>query len=226
MKAIITSIVVLSFAATALAEFRTWTRNDGKTAELELVSVAESDDGKVGEFRMRNGRSLSIKASTLSEADAKLIADWQPAPDPAAVVSSSVFDDILDGKLVKLDRKSLKSFKDFQKPAKFYVFYYTASWCGPCHQFTPTLVEFYKENKNENFEIILITSDKEENAMEEYAAEKKMPWPQLKFDQVDGFKKEFQLGVTGIPSVIVCDLKGNNLGNFRSDLNKLAELVK
>ena len=226
MKAIITPIVVLSFAATAVAEFRAWTRNDGKTAELELVSVAETDGEKVGEFRMRNGRSVSIKASTLSESDAKLIADWQPAPDPAAADSLSVFDDILDGKLVKLDRKSLKSFKDFQKPAKFYIFYYTASWCGPCHQFTPTLVEFYNENKNENFEIILITSDKEESAMEEYAAEKKMPWPQLKFDRVDGFKKEFQHGVTGIPSVIVCDIKGNNLGNFRSDLNKLAELVK
>ena len=226
MKAIITPIVVLSFAATAVAEFRAWTRNDGKTAELELVSVAETDGEKVGEFRMRNGRSVSIKSSTLSESDAKLIADWQPAPDPAAADSLSVFDDILDGKLVKLDRKSLKSFKDFQKPAKFYIFYYTASWCGSCHQFTPTLVEFYNENKNENFEIILITSDKEESAMEEYAAEKKMPWPQLKFDRVEGFKKEFQHGVTGIPSVIVCDIKGNNLGNFRSDLNKLAELVK
>lgn len=226
MKAIITPIVVLSFAATAVAEFRAWTRNDGKTAELELVSVAETDGEKVGEFRMRNGRSVSIKSSTLSESDAKLIADWQPAPDPAAADSLSVFDDILDGKLVKLDRKSLKSLKDFQKPAKFYIFYYTASWCGPCHQFTPTLVEFYNENKNENFEIILITSDKEESAMEEYAAEKKMPWPQLKFDRVEGFKKKFQHGVTGIPSVIVCDIKGNNLGNFRSDLNKLAELVK
>jgi hypothetical protein len=62
--------------------------------------------------------------------------------------------------------------------------------------------------------------------MEEYAAEKKMPWPQLKLDQVDDFKKDFKHGVNGIPSVIVCDLEGKNLGNFRSDLNKLAELVK
>jgi hypothetical protein len=53
-----------------------------------------------------------------------------------------------------------------------------------------------------------------------------MPWPQLKFDQVDDFKKDFKHGVAGIPSVIVCDLEGKNLGNFRSDLNKLAELVK
>lgn len=225
MKAIIHSFVALSLAATAMAEFRTWTRNDGKTAELELVSVAESGDEKVGQFKMRNGRTVSLKASTLSEADAKLLADWKPAPDPAAG-PSSVFDDILDGKLVKLDGKSLKSFKDLQKPAKFYVFYYTASWCGPCHQFTPSLVEFYNKNKNENFEIVLITSDSEENAMEKYAAEMKMPWPQLKLDKADDFKKEFRHGVSGIPSVIVCDLEGKNLGNFRGDLKKLAELVK
>ena len=225
MKAIIHSFVALSLAATAMAEFRTWTRNDGKTAELELVSVAESGDEKVGQFKMRNGRTVSLKASTLSEADAKLLADWKPAPDPTAG-PSSVFDDILDGKLVKLDGKSLKSFKDLQKPSKFYVFYYTASWCGPCHQFTPSLVEFYNENKNENFEIVLITSDNEENAMEKYAAEMKMPWPQLKLDKADDFKKEFRHGVSGIPSVIVCDLEGKNLGNFRGDLKKLAELVK
>jgi nucleoredoxin len=226
MKAVILPIVAVSLAATAMAEFRTWTRNDGKTAELELVSVAVSGDEKVGQFKMQDGRTVSLNASTLSEADAKILADWKPASDPVAAGSSSVFDDILDGKLVKLNGKSLKSLKDFQKPAKFYVFYYTASWCGPCHQFTPSLVEFYKENKNENFEIVLISSDKEENAMEEYAAEKEMPWPQLKFDQVDDFKKDFKHGVAGIPSVIVCDLAGKNLGNFRSDLNKLAELVK
>jgi nucleoredoxin len=168
-----------------------------------------------------------LKASTLSEADAKMLADWKPAPDPAAAAGpASVFDDILDGKLVKLDGKSLKSFKDLQKPAKFYVFYYTASWCGPCHQFTPSLVEFYNKNKNGNFEIVLITSDSEEDAMEEYAAEMKMPWPQLKLDKAKDFKKEFKHGVTGIPSVIVCDLEGKNLGNFRGDLNRLAELVK
>jgi nucleoredoxin len=226
MKAVILPIVAVSLAATAMAEFRTWTRNDGKTAEQELISVAVSADEKVGQFKMQDGRTVSLNASTLSEADAKILADWKPASDPVAVGSSSIFDDILDGKLVKLNGKSLKSLKDFQKPAKFYVFYYTASWCGPCHQFTPSLVEFYKENKNENFEIVLITSDKEENAMEEYATEKEMPWPQLKLDKVDDFKKDFKHGVTGIPSVIVCDLEGKNLGNFRSDLNKLAELVK
>ena len=29
-----------------------------------------------------------------------------------------------------------------------------------------------------NFEIVLISSDRDENAMEEYAKKNKMPWPQ------------------------------------------------
>lgn len=226
MNAIIPSLIVLSLAATASAEFRTWSRNDGKTAELELLSVSEAAGEKIGRFKMRDGRTVSLKASSLSEADTKLLTDWKPAPDPAAAGPASVFDDILDGKLVKLQGKSLRSFKDFKKPAKFYVFYYTASWCGPCHQFTPSLVEFYNGNKNDNFEIVLITSDRDKDAMEQYAEEMKMPWPQLKLDEAGDFKKEFKHGVTGIPSVIVCDLEGNNLGNFRGNLKALADLVK
>jgi thiol-disulfide isomerase/thioredoxin len=227
MKTITTSLVALSLAATASAEFRTWTRSDGKTAELELVSVSETGGDKVGLFKMRDGRSVSLAGSTLGEADAKLLAEWKPAASPeAAAGPPSVFDDVLDGNLVKLDGKSLKSFKDFEKPAKYYVFYYTASWCGPCQQFTPTLVKWYEKNKNKNFELVLISSDQEEDAMEEYAASKKMPWPQLELKKSKAFKGKFDHGVRGIPSVIVCDLEGKNLGNLRSDLEKLADMVK
>jgi hypothetical protein len=61
--------------------------------------------------------------------------------------------------------------------------------------------------------------------MEKYATDKKMPWPQLKLKEAPKFKKEFKHGVTGIPSVIVCDLEGKNLGNFRN-LAELEKLVK
>ena len=118
-----------------------------------------------------------------------------------------------------------KEFEQTKRPEKYYVFYYTASWCGPCQQFTPSLVEFYNKHKNDNFEIVLITSDSDEGDMEDYAKEKKMPWPQLKLGKTEKFKKEFKHGVTGIPSVIVCDLEGKNLGNYR-DLAALEKLVK
>ena len=226
MKATLQLLLGILFTASASAEFRTWTRNDGNTAELDLVSVSEADGEKTGEFKMRNGRIVSLKASALSEADSKLMADWKPkAAEGAELASTSVFDKILDGNLVKLDGKSLKKFTPTERPKKYYVFYYTASWCGPCQQYTPTLVEFYEKHKNANFEIVLISSDQEEGAMEEYAVKKKMPWPQLKLKEVEDFSKEFDHGVTGIPAVIVCELDGKKVGSYR-DLAALEKLVK
>lgn len=230
---LLTTCLILA-AGNASAEYRTWTRNDGKTAELELISVSGADDDKTGEFRMRSGRTLSLKASTLSPDDAKLLAEWKPDDTAAGSTGTSaatgeskpsVFDKYLDGDLVRLTGKSLKTCKDASKPAKYYVFYYTASWCGPCQKYTPSLVEFYKKNKNDNFELVLITSDSDEDSMEEYAKEKEMPWPQLKLSKVDKFKKNFAHGVSGIPSVVTCDLEGNIVSKSNS-IPELEKLVK
>lgn len=225
MKTSLCLLFACALASSAQAEFRNWTRSDGKAAELDLVSVTDADGEKSGEFKMRNGRSVTLKASVLSEADAKLLAEWKPKIAEETSGPASVFDEVLDGNLVMLKGKSLRTFKDLKKPAKYYVFYYTASWCGPCHKFTPSLVKFYEKHKNDNFEIILITSDSDEDAMEEYAAELKMPWPQLKLKKAEGFKKKFEHGVTGIPSVIVCELDGKMLGEY-GNLAALEKLVK
>ena len=217
MKTTLPLLFACLLAGSARAEFRTWTRNDGKTAELDLMCVSDAGGEKSGEFKLRNGRALTLKVSGFAEADAKLLSEWQPAPPPAP---PSVFDAILDGNLVKLHGKSLKTCKDFAKPAKYYLFYYTASWCGPCHRFTPSLVEFYNKNKpgNADFELVLITCDREEKAMEEYAAEMTMPWPQLKFAKTDKFKKEFKHPGNGIPNLVLTDLQGNLIkGSYEGD---------
>jgi thiol-disulfide isomerase/thioredoxin len=214
MKIYLSVLLCALLATSASAEFRTWTRNDGKTAELDLVSVSGEAGAKSGEFKMRNGKSVTLAASTLTAADAKLLDEWTPAvTTEAASTTPSVFDDALDGNLVALKGKGLASHKDFVKPTKYYLFYYTASWCGPCQKFTPSLVDFYKVNKpgNNEFEIILVTSDSDEGAMEEYAVEKKMTWPHLKLSKADRFKKEFKHPGTGIPNLVLTDTEGNLL---------------
>jgi thiol-disulfide isomerase/thioredoxin len=197
----------------AAAEFRSWTRADGKTAELELVSVAEVGGVKTGQFKMRNGKTIPLAASSFAPADAMLLSDWKPSASESSSAApasggASVFDEILDGNLVRLSGKSLKSCKDASKPEKYYLFYYTASWCGPCQKFTPSLVEFYEKNKDASFELVLISSDSDEDAMEEYSVDKKMPWPQLKLSRTDKFKKQFKHPGTGIPNLVLTDLQG------------------
>jgi len=222
-----TAIFSLLLAGISHAGFEQWTNKDGKTAEFELVEVTGESGMKSGTFRMRSGRTVKISSDHLSEADAKRLEEWKAAP-PEVESKPSVFDEVLDGNLVILDGKRLKKHQLAAKPTKYYVFYYTASWCGPCQKFTPSLVEFYNKHKegNDSFELVLITSDRDEDTMEEYAKDKNMPWPQLKHSKVEKFKSKFDHGVEGIPSVIVCDLEGNIVTAKGRDLNALGELLK
>ena len=228
MKTTISIAFAISLVLPLSAAFENWTNKEGKTAQLELVEVISEADTNVGVFKMRDGRKVNIKEAELAEADAKRLAEWKPAAPEAPAAVPSVFDKVLDGNLLILDGKKLKKIKeeDFVKPTKYYVFYYTASWCGPCQAFTPSLVDFYEKNKNKSFELVLITSDDSEDDMEGYAAQKKMPWPQLKPSKVASFKEKFNHGVTGIPSVIVCDLEGKIISANGSNLAELEKLVK
>ncbi len=214
MKTLLTGLIGVSLASLAPAAMETWTNKSGKSIQLDLVKVIEKDGEVAGEFRMAGGRTATIKASELAEADAKRLSEATPTAAPTAAApaagQASVFDKVFDGDLVKLNGKSLKTCKDATKPSKYYLFYYTASWCGPCHKFTPSLVEFYNKYKpaNTEFELVLITSDDSEAAMDGYAAEMKMPWPQLKLSKVGKFKKEFAYPGGGIPNLVLTDLEG------------------
>lgn len=220
-------LLSLLLVASAQADFETWTNQDGQSVELDPISKSETNGELTGTFRMRNGRTVNFPASKLSADSAEKLKTWQPAasPEMAASAATSAYDDILDGNLEILDGKRLKRLKEFAAPQKKYVFYYTASWCAPCQKFTPQLVEFYNENKNKDFEIILITSDSDEDAMAEYATNKKMPWPHLKLRKVDDFKKDFPNKLKGIPYLAVTNLQGEILteGNAYSILPTLKE---
>lgn len=226
MKTKLSIAIALSLVLPLSAAYENWTNKDGKTVQLELVEVIGEADTKEGVFKMRNGRKVNIKAVDLAEADAKRLSEWKPAAPEAPASVPSVFDEVLDGNLVILDGKKLVKHELAAKPTKHYVFYYTASWCGPCQAFTPSLVDFYEKNKDESFELVLITSDDSEDDMEGYAVSKKMPWPQIKQSKAQSFKSKFKHGVRGIPAVIVCDLEGKIISAEGRNLAELKKLLK
>ena len=202
--------MAISLAQPLCAAFENWTNKEGKTIELDLVEVTGEGDAKEGVFQMRNGRRATIKMADLDAESAKRLAAWTPS-SAAGAQTATVFDEVLDGNLMKLDGKKLKKYEPESKPTKYYLFYYTASWCGPCHKFTPSLVKFYNEHKpkkGDEFEIILVTSDDSEDAMDGYASELKMDWPHLKLSKADDFKKKFRHPGGGIPNLVLTDLQG------------------
>jgi thiol-disulfide isomerase/thioredoxin len=93
---------------------------------------------------------------------------------------------------------------------KYTALYFSAHWCPPCRMFTPKLVEWYKEfkAKHPDFELVFVSGDRDQAAMEEYIKEAGMPWPVVKFDraQAETFGK---FSSSGIPYLVLIDNEGN-----------------
>jgi len=89
--------------------------------------------------------------------------------------------------------------------------YFSAHWCPPCRQFTPILSGIYQQLQKEKkaFEIVFISSDKDEKSFQEYFGS--MPWKALPFgdDRKNSLGQTYQ--VRGIPALILLDPEGNTL---------------
>jgi nucleoredoxin len=87
--------------------------------------------------------------------------------------------------------------------------YFSAHWCPPCRGFTPKLAEWYQTSlRAKGFEIVFVSSDKDEGQFKEYFAEQ--PW--LALDFTDRKRKEQlskAMNVEGIPSFVIVDKDGS-----------------
>ena len=88
---------------------------------------------------------------------------------------------------------------------------YFAAYSSPsCQEFTPKLAELYNEckDKNKKFEIVFVSSDRDEDAFNKYFIE--MPWCALIFNE-RSVKEELSelFGVSGIPCLVLLTGKGD-----------------
>jgi nucleoredoxin len=129
----------------------------------------------------------------------------------AEAIAPSLKDDLvaLNGKRVgKFDDASLAN-------TKYFVVYFSASWCPPCRQFTPELVKWYNDKKprHPEFELVFVSDDQDETSMEAYMATDKMPWPALKFSKARSNKSLRQYAGRGIPCLVFLDADGKVLSH-------------
>lgn len=122
----------------------------------------------------------------------------------------------LSGGLVSVQGKSVKKFDEAPlAQAKYFGIYYSASWCGPCKSFTPKLVEFYNRTKpsHPEFELIFVSSDRDEKSMEAYMEEDKMPWPGLRYSKIRSNRVLTSYSGRGIPCLVFVDAAGKVLSH-------------
>ncbi len=126
-----------------------------------------------------------------------------------------------EGKSVKLS--------DYAGKGKVVLVDFWASWCGPCRQEMPNLVEIYAKYKSKGFEIVGVSLDQTADAWKNGIKQLKMTWPQmsdLKYWNCEGAKL---YAVSSIPHTVLIGKDGTILdrGLRSEDLQKkLAELLK
>lgn len=228
-------MIFAALSATCL-NAKTWTDTQGRTMEAEVVKV---QDGQVY-FKKDDGRQYTFPVSSLTEKDQAYLREHYPAVKttgkPAGNKTPSELGSWLDGKLVARNGNRVSSDRDSGiKDADYIALYFSASWCPPCRKFTPKLVDFYNEQKKEhqNFEIVFVSSDRDDDSMEEYMVDYDMPWPAVKHSRAKD-KAVRQYSGSGIPCLVLIDRNGDVVMHSYEGkeykgptrvMNKLAEVL-
>jgi len=91
--------------------------------------------------------------------------------------------------------------------------YFSAHWCPPCRAFTPRLVQVYEELRSTGkpFEIVFVSSDRDEASMLDYMREAKMPWLAVPFGDPRIARLKAHFGIRGIPTLVVVDDGGRTV---------------
>ncbi len=123
----------------------------------------------------------------------------------------------VQGKAVKLS--------DFR--GKYVLVDFWASWCGPCREENPNVLNAYNKYSDKNFTILGVSLDQQQAAWAKAVTDDHLPWTQI--SDLKGWDNNaaLQYGIRSIPSNVLVDPNGKIVAkNLRSEelTNKLAEI--
>ena len=122
-----------------------------------------------------------------------------------------------EGKDIKLS--------DFK--GKYVLLDFWASWCGPCRQENPNVLNAFKKYKSKNFTILGVSLDKEKGPWVKAIADDGLTWPHVSSLNYFYAKEVEMYGIKGIPQNFLINPEGKIIAkNLRGeDLDKKLEEV-
>ena len=102
--------------------------------------------------------------------------------------------------------------------------YFSAGWCPPCRTFSPTLKEFREQNKGD-FEVVMVSADRNIDEQLQYMQSTKMPWPALPAGSYEANNLYNIFEVRGIPTLIIISPDGQVIStNGRNEYFRIKTL--
>lgn len=193
-------------------EFRgSWHRFDGAVIDGTLVDV-------YGGLALIHGKTANVFIGLESMTDEELdrvdhFLVTQSAGNTRWKESKSkVWWDLRD-KLKSVQNGKVRFYDPAERAEpELYLAYFSASWCPPCHRFTPLLVEAYQRIQQRwpgRVEVVLISSDETASAAEKYMIDAHMPWLMLRFGTEA--RALTQWAAAGIPCLVAVSRSGDVL---------------
>ncbi len=122
-----------------------------------------------------------------------------------------------------------KAFSLSMLRGKYVLVDFWASWCGPCREENPNVVNAYQEFKNKNFTVLGVSLDKQKAEWTKAIEEDHLTWYHISDLKYWSSAAVAPYGIEGIPYNVLLDPQGKIIAmNLRgNDLKiKLSELIK
>jgi peroxiredoxin len=181
-----------------LAGFYAMLSLDPSMYETQMIAYADS-------IRDRFANNSTVQSFVNHMAELKVLSVGQKAPDFESIDP--------DGKVVKLS--------DFK--GKYTLLDFWASWCGPCRQENPNIVEQYEKYKDRNFTVFGVSLDDSRSAWLKGIEDDNLNWVQVsdlqrwnsepaKLYKINSIPASFLIGPDG--TILAKNLRGKSLGEF------------